>query len=57
VSALVDSGSPISLIKSHIVKASDRKSFRNYIFISGINKSQLNIEAVSRYYVMLSLVD
>lgn len=35
--ALVDSGSPISLVKSCIVKERDRQPFSEHFFISGIN--------------------
>jgi len=53
VSALIDSGSPISLIRSHIVNAKDRQPFNNYIFIAGVNGSQLHIEAVAKAMVFL----
>lgn len=46
VDALVDSGSPISLIKSCYVGKCYRQPFMNNINISGINGTKLNIKAV-----------
>lgn len=55
INAVIDSGSPISLITSHMVGINDRQPFKKDILISGINRSQLNIEAVASTTV--SLVD
>lgn len=46
VNALVDSGSPISLIKSSYVGKCYRQPFMNNINISGINGTKLNIKSV-----------
>lgn len=53
VKALIDSGSPISLIKSRCVGKQDRLPFNNNISISGINGSQLNIKGVLIVNVVL----
>jgi len=55
INKVIDSGSSISLIRSHIVETSDRQPFKKYVFISGINGSKLNIEAVAN--ITVSLVD
>lgn len=55
IDAVIDSGSPISLIKSHICVTSNGQPFKIDIFTSGINGSQLNIEAVT--YTTVLLVD
>jgi len=46
INIVIDIGSQISLIRSHVVGSSDRQPFKKDILISGINGSQLNIEAV-----------
>lgn len=55
IDAVIYSGSSISLIRFHIVKTSDRQPLKKDIFISGINGSQLNIEAMTN--TIVSLVD
>lgn len=55
INAVIDSGSSIFLIRSHMVGTNDRQSFKKDILISGINGSQLNIEAVASTTV--SLID
>lgn len=55
ISAIIDSGSPISLIKGYMIDDIDRQDFDDKFFISGINGTVLNIQYVVR--VRVSLVD
>lgn len=55
VNALVDSGSPISLIQADCVGKCDTQPFKNNICIAGINGSRLNIKSVLT--VDISLLD
>lgn len=51
--ALIDSGSPVSLIKVLHVEKRDRQPFSNNMNISGINGSRLNIKCVLSVDVFL----
>ncbi|XP_076385702.1 uncharacterized protein LOC143264091 [Megachile rotundata] len=46
ISAMIDSGSPVSLIKSSLIPAEFRNCYNNAESLSGINGSPLRVEAI-----------